>query len=314
MSILVTGAAGFIGYHVSNALLARGESVIGFDNMNSYYDPRLKDARLTRLSAQPGFSFVKADLCDTGALSSAMDGSVDRVIHLAAQAGVRHSLTNPYIYQQSNNEGYLNLLEAVRAHQIKNLVCASTSSVYGSNTKFPFSESDPTDTPVSLYAATKKANEVTAHAYSHLFGIPCSMLRFFTVYGPWGRPDMALFIFTKAILEGRTIDVYNHGKMKRNFTFVDDIVQGVLLALDNPRPYEIYNLASSETVELLEFIKEIEHNLGKKASMNLMPLQPGDVVHTEADIAKIGRLGYAPKVSVSEGVKRFVAWYQEHYV
>jgi len=312
--ILVTGAAGFIGFHVSKALCEKGIDVIGVDNINSYYDPSLKEARLKILRSFHSFSFEKLDICTFESLEKIFAAAApEKVCHLAAQAGVRYSLLDPFTYQRSNNEGFLNMLECARRHPVKNFVFASTSSVYGTNRKLPFSEDDRTDTPISLYAATKKANEVTAHAYSHLFGIPCTGLRFFTVYGPWGRPDMALFLFTKAIFEGKPIDVFNQGKMKRNFTYIDDIVQGVLLALDNPVPFEIYNLGNSQTVDLIDFIREIEKNVGRKAVMNMLPMQAGDMEATEADLTKIQRLGYIPSVNVDVGIKNFISWFRDYY-
>jgi UDP-glucuronate 4-epimerase len=312
--ILVTGAAGFIGYHVAEKLCANGEEVVGIDNINAYYDPTLKTARLKRLEGIKGFSFQKLDICDYDGLKVLFNRSrFDKICHLAAQAGVRYSITDPFAYQKSNNEGFLNLIELARHGKIKNFVYASSSSVYGSNTKLPFSESDRTDNPISLYAATKKANELVAHCYSHLYGLPCSGLRFFTVYGPWGRPDMALFKFTRAIIADEPIDVYNNGDMKRNFTFIDDIVQGVILTLDNPKPCEIYNIGNSRAEQLMDFIREIENNVGKKARINYLPMQPGDVPATVADIAKLQKLGYEPKTNIDTGIKRFVEWYKEYY-
>lgn len=312
--ILVTGAAGFIGYHVARKLCALGEQVVGIDSINDYYDPSLKAARLKNLEQDKNFSFFKIDLCDLQGLTELFDRfDFDRICHLAAQAGVRYSLSNPFAYQRSNNEGFLNILEMARKNPVRNLVYASSSSVYGANTKLPFSEDDRTDNPVSLYAATKKANELVAHSYSHLYGLPCSGLRFFTVYGPWGRPDMALFMFTKAILAGEPIDVYNNGRMKRNFTYIDDIVEGVIIALNNPVPYEIYNIGNSRAEELMDFIAEIEKNIGKKAVINYKPMQPGDVVATVADIAKLQKLGYNPKTNIDTGIKKFVEWYREYY-
>ncbi len=312
--VLVTGAAGFIGFHVSKALLQRGENVLGLDNLNQYYDPDLKKNRLEILRGYDGFEFSFIDICDFENLKRVFEKhSIRKICHLAAQAGVRYSLVAPFAYQKSNNEGFLNLLECARQHAVENFVFASTSSVYGKSEKLPFAEGDKTDSPVSLYAATKKANEVTAHAYSHLYNIPCSGLRFFTVYGPWGRPDMALFIFTKAILEGRPIDVFNYGKMKRNFTYVADIVQGVLLVLDKPAAFDIYNIGNDRTVDLLDFIGEIEKSLGSNAAMNMVEMQPGDIRATEADISKIRRLGYSPTTNVDVGVREFVNWYRSYY-
>jgi UDP-glucuronate 4-epimerase len=312
--ILLTGAAGFIGYHVARKLCALGEQVVGIDSLNDYYDPSLKAARLRELEQERSFTFVKIDICDFNGMTGLFHRfRFDRICHLAAQAGVRYSLTNPFAYQKSNNEGFLNIIELARKHPVRNFVFASSSSVYGSNTKLPFSESDRTDTPVSIYAATKKANELVAHCYSHLFNIPCSGLRFFTVYGPWGRPDMALFLFTKAISAGEPIEVYNEGRMKRNFTFIDDIVEGVIIALDNPVPYEIYNIGNSRAEELMDFIREIEKNVGKKAIINYQPMQPGDVVATVADISKLRRLGYEPKTDIDTGIRKFVEWYRDYY-
>jgi UDP-glucuronate 4-epimerase len=312
--ILVTGAAGFIGYHVAQELCAKGENVVGIDNINSYYDPTLKTARLKRLDGVKGFSFQKLDICDYDGLETLFSRyRFDKICHLAAQAGVRYSITDPFAYQKSNNEGFLNLIELARHGKVNNFVYASSSSVYGSNTKLPFAESDRTDNPISLYAATKKANELVAHCYSHLYGLPCSGLRFFTVYGPWGRPDMALFKFTKSIIADEPIDVYNNGDMKRNFTFIDDIVQGVLLTLRHPVPCEIYNIGNSRAEQLMGFIREIENNLGKKARINYLPMQPGDVPVTVADITKLQKLGYDPKTNIDAGIKRFVGWYREYY-
>jgi UDP-glucuronate 4-epimerase len=312
--ILVTGAAGFIGYHVAETLCSQGKTVVGIDNINSYYDPTLKTARLNRLEGLRGFSFHKIDLCDYDGLRELFSRrQFDGICHLAAQAGVRYSITDPFAYQKSNNEGFLNLIELARHHKVKNFVYASSSSVYGSNTKLPFAESDRTDSPISLYAATKKANELVAHCYSHLYGLPCSGLRFFTVYGPWGRPDMALFKFTKAILAGEEIEVYNNGDMKRNFTFIDDIVQGVLLTLSHPVPCEIYNIGNSRAEQLMDFIGKIEKNLGKKARINFLPMQPGDVPATIADISKLQKLGYEPKTNIDSGIKRFVEWFRDYY-
>lgn len=312
--ILVTGCAGFIGFHVARALLEKKIEVVGADNINDYYDPALKNARLKCLSDYENFYFHEIDICDRKALSDIFNrNNIEKICHLAAQAGVRYSLECPFVYQKSNNEGFLNMLECARNTGVKNFVYASTSSVYGANVKLPFSENDRTDTPISLYAATKKANEVTAYSYSHLFGIPCSGLRFFTVYGPYGRPDMALFIFTKAILEDRPIDVFNNGNMKRNFTYIDDVVSGVLLVLDTPLPYEIYNIGNNRAEELMSFVHEIEKTLGKKAIINFLPLQPGDVPATEADIRKISSLGYSPDTNIDVGVRRFVKWFREYY-
>jgi UDP-glucuronate 4-epimerase len=312
--ILVTGAAGFIGFHASRALLARGQEVVALDNLNDYYDPRLKRARLAILQRDPHFHFEPLDLCDLGGLSALFERfPVRRIVHLAAQAGVRYSIDNPFAYQKSNNEGFLNIIELARRRKVENFVYASSSSVYGGNTKLPFAESDPVDTPVSLYAATKRSNELVAHCYSHLFGLPSSGLRFFTVYGPWGRPDMALCIFTKSILEGRPLDVYNHGQMVRNFTYVDDAVQGVLCTLDSPAPYELYNVGNDRAETLLDFIAAIERAVGRVAVKNLLPLQPGDVPRTVADISKLRRLGFEPSTGISIGIGNFVSWYREYF-
>jgi UDP-glucuronate 4-epimerase len=312
--ILVTGAAGFIGFHTANALCGMGEDVVGIDSINSYYDPALKKARLAILKKNKRFSFFKLDLCNFAGLQNLFSKfPIEKVCHLAAQAGVRYSLTDPFAYQKSNGEGFLNLIELARKHEVKNFVYASSSSVYGANTKLPFAEDDRTDSPISLYAATKKANELVAHCYSHLFNLPCTGLRFFTVYGPWGRPDMALFKFTKAMLADEPIEVYNEGKMKRNFTYVDDIVQGIVIALNNPVRYELYNIGNSRAEELMDFIREIENNLGKKATIKFLPMQPGDVVVTIADISKLQKLGYEPMTNIDRGVKAFVEWYQGYY-
>lgn len=330
--VLVTGAAGFIGYHVCEALLARGDSVVGFDNLNDYYDPQLKRDRLARL-AHPNFRFVQGGMEDAAALHAAFaEAAPDRVIHLAAQAGVRYSLQNPAAYVQSNLVGFGNILEECRHAKTPHLTYASSSSVYGMNTRMPFSVSDDVDHPVSLYAATKKANELMAHAYSHLYGLPTTGLRFFTVYGPWGRPDMAYFKFTKAIFEGRPIDVYNHGKMRRDFTYIDDIVQGVVRISDrvaepdpafdparpNPgrssAPWRVYNIGNHTPVELGRFIEIIEEAVGKKAAKNYLPMQDGDVVATFADVEDLQRdAGFAPSTPLEEGIGRFVEWYRGYY-
>lgn len=312
-SILVTGAAGFIGAWTAKALQEKGHAVVGLDNFNAYYDPQLKRHRVAALAADVPVYTV--DLADHAALGRVLDQNpVDQICHLGAQAGVRHSLKDPFAYENSNNLGTLNLLELARQRGIKSFVFASSSSVYGGNKKIPFSVDDPVEKPVSLYAATKRANELTAHAYHHLYGIHCTALRFFTVYGPWGRPDMALFGFTKAILEGRTIEVFNHGRMKRDFTYISDIVDGVVAALEKDYPYEIFNLGHSEPVPLLRFISAIEKALGKKARKALLPMQPGDVPATWADIKKSTRkLGFKPTVSIDEGVGRFVDWYRGYY-
>jgi UDP-glucuronate 4-epimerase len=333
MRVLVTGAAGFIGSALSARLLARGDQVLGFDNLNDYYDPTLKQARLARLSPQPGFRFVKASLEDRAALESAFsEFKPQRVVNLAAQAGVRYSLENPHAYIDSNIVGFTNILEACRHGGVEHLVYASSSSVYGANRKLPFSVQDPVDHPVSLYAATKKANELMAHTYSHLFALPTTGLRFFTVYGPWGRPDMALFLFTRKILAGEPIEVFNHGKHTRDFTYVDDIVEGVMRTLDrvpgpdpqfnalkpnaasSSAPYRVYNIGNHQPVELSRYIEVIEDCLGRKAEKILLPLQPGDVPDTCADVEELARdTGYAPATSVEQGVARFVDWYRDYY-
>ena len=333
MKILLTGAAGFIGMTTAMRLLARGDEVIGLDNLNDYYDVTLKENRLKRLTPHPGFRFVKMDVADRPAMTQLFAvENFDRVIHLAAQAGVRYSLQNPHAYIDSNIVGFTNILEGCRHAQVQHLVYASSSSVYGGNTKMPFSEHDSVDHPVSLYAATKKANELMAHTYSHLYGLPTTGLRFFTVYGPWGRPDMALFLFTKAILDGRPIDVFNYGHMQRDFTFVDDIVEGVIRVLDriaipNPvydaaeadpatsnAPYRVFNIGNNNPVPLLDFIACIEQALGKKAEKNLLPLQDGDVPATYANTDALKEwVGFVPDTSIEQGIGRFVAWYRDYY-
>lgn len=333
MKVLVTGAAGFIGMHVSQVLLARGDEVVGLDNLNDYYDPNLKRDRLARLQPKPGFRFVHLDVADREGIAALFAAEkFERVVHLAAQAGVRYSLQNPHAYVDSNLVGFVNILEGCRHNQVEHLVYASSSSVYGGNTRMPFSEHDSVDHPVSLYAATKKANELMAHTYSHLYGLPTTGLRFFTVYGPWGRPDMALFLFTKAILEGRPIDVFNHGRMKRDFTFVDDIVEGVVRVLDRVAtpdpafdaehpdpargavPFRVFNIGNHNPVELMEFIEAIESSLGTVATKNFLPLQDGDVPATYADTSELNAwTGFAPATSVRDGIARFVAWYRDYY-
>ncbi len=318
---LVTGAAGFIGFHTAKRLLDRGDAVVGLDSVNGYYDVSLKEARLALL-AHPNFRFVKMDLADREGMKRLFETETfDAVIHLAAQAGVRYSLQNPHAYVDSNLVGFVNVLEGCRHAKIAHLVYASSSSVYGANTKLPFSTEDEVDHPVSLYAATKKANELMAHTYSHLFGLPTTGLRFFTVYGPWGRPDMALFGFTKAILEGKPIDVYNQGKMKRDFTYVDDIVEGVIRVADRvPEPcatgarYKVYNIGNNEPVELERFIGVLEDALGVKAVKNYLPLQPGDVPATYADVDDLVRdVGFRPSTPIEVGVAKFVAWYRAYH-
>lgn len=322
MAIVVTGAAGFIGYHLSEALLARGDEVIGIDNLNAYYDPKLKRARLARLQERKGFRFVEADIADAEAFGRALVGArVTRMVHLAAQAGVRHSLKHPFDYVQANLVGHMVVLEWCRyAPGFEHLVYASSSSVYGGNAKLPFAETDPVDNPVSLYAATKKADELMSHAYAHLYGLPQTGLRFFTVYGPWGRPDMALWLFTRAILVGEPISVFNHGDMSRDFTYVDDIVRGILAALDSAptaaggAPCRVYNIGNHRSENLLRLIEVLEGAIGRKAEKRLEPMQPGDVRATYADISAISRdLGFAPTTPIDVGVPRFVAWYRDYH-
>ena len=331
--VLVTGAAGFIGFHLAGRLLARGDAVLGVDNLNDYYDPALKQARLHRLAGRPGFEFVRLDVADRAGMAElfARQG-IARVVHLAAQAGVRYSLENPWAYIEANLQGFMTILEGCRHHPVEHLVFASSSSVYGLNTAMPFSVHDNVDHPVSLYAATKKANELMAHTYAHLYGVPCTGLRFFTVYGPWGRPDMALFKFTRAILDGRPIDVYNHGRMQRDFTFIDDIVEGVIRVLDrpaspnpvwsgdapdpgsSPAPYRLYNIGNNNPVELEAFITAIERALGRSAQRNYLPMQPGDVPATFADVADLARdVGFAPATPIADGIRAFVHWYRSYY-
>ena len=332
MKILVTGAAGFIGLHVVQRLLERGDEVVGIDNLNDYYDPKLKLARLECLRPHANFRFVRIDLVDYNALSSLFAvEKFARVIHLAAQAGVRYSLSNPQAYIQSNLVGFGNVLEACRHKQIEHLVYASSSSVYGANTRVPFSVHDEVNHPVSLYAATKKSNELMAHSYSHLFGLPTTGLRYFTVYGPWGRPDMSPWLFTSAILEGREIDVFNNGKMQRDFTFVDDIAEGTVRVMDrvavaNPdfnsdspdpgsglAPYRVYNIGNHQPVELMTFIETIESALGRVAKKNFLPMQPGDVSATFADVSDLRRdIGFEPKTSLAAGIERWAAWYSTY--
>lgn len=333
MNILVTGAAGFIGFHLCLALLKKGHKIVGFDNINDYYDTNLKQNRLTILQKDSNFTFVKADLADKETVNKVFDQTnFDRVINLGAQAGVRYSLQNPDTYIRSNIVGFLNILEACRHHKTAHLVYASSSSVYGMNTSMPFSIHDNVDHPVSLYAATKKSNELMAHTYSHLFGLPTTGLRFFTVYGPWGRPDMAPFLFTSAILEGRPIKVFNNGHMKRDFTYIDDIIEGVVRVTDlipqassefdpsNPdpsiskAPYKIYNIGNNQPVELLKFIETIEEKCGKKAEKIFMPIQAGDVVATYADVSDLMKdTGFSPATPLEVGIGKFVDWYREYY-
>jgi UDP-glucuronate 4-epimerase len=331
--ILVTGAAGFIGSHVSHRLLDAGRLVVGIDNLNDYYDVTLKEARLARLQPRDGFTFRKIDVGDREGMAKLFaEFRPERVVHLAAQAGVRYSLENPHAYIDSNLTGFVNILEGCRYNEVEHLVYASTSSVYGANTSQPFSEHQSVDHPISLYAATKKANELMAHTYSHLFNLPTTGLRFFTVYGPWGRPDMALFKFTRGILAGEPIPVFNHGKMVRDFTFVDDIVEGVVRVVDhtaapNPQwsgdqpdpataasPYRVFNIGNNNPVPLLEYISVLEECLGRKAVMEFLPMQPGDVPSTRADVSELeAAVGFRPRTTVQEGVRRFVEWYVEYY-
>jgi UDP-glucuronate 4-epimerase len=331
--VLVTGAAGFIGFHTSRALLARGDEVVGVDNLNAYYDPRLKTDRLALLGSHANFRFLEVDVADRAGMEGLFGReSFRRVVHLAAQAGVRHSIENPHVYVQSNVTGFLHLLEGCRRQKVEHLVYASTSSVYGANTRMPFSERQNVDHPLTLYAATKKANELMAHSYSSLYGLPTTGLRFFTVYGPWGRPDMALFLFTRKILAGQPIDVFNAGHHQRDFTYVDDIVNGLIAALDHvatpdpawnsaapdpstsKAPYRIYNIGNQRPIPLLRYIEVLEECLGRKAQKNFAPLQPGDVPDTWADVEALTRdVGYRPGTQIEEGVSRFVEWYRGYY-
>lgn len=330
---LVTGAAGFIGFHLSQRLLARGDQVVGLDNLNPYYSVELKRDRLRLLSRSPDFTHVDVDLADARGVEAVFEEHApDVVVNLAAQAGVRYSLTHPHAYVDSNIVGFLNVLEGCRHHEVGHLVYASSSSVYGANTRMPFSTAHNVDHPVSLYAASKKANELMAHTYSHLYGVPTTGLRFFTVYGPWGRPDMALFLFTKAILAGEPIDVFNRGEMRRDFTYIDDIVEGVVRVADrvpqpdpdfdaasptparSAAPYRLYNIGNSEPVQLMDMIRTLERCLGREAQKNLLPMQPGDVPATYADVADLeADVGFRPSTSLSDGIERFVEWYREYY-
>jgi len=333
MKILLTGCAGFIGMHVCERLLAAGNEVVGIDNLNDYYDVTLKQARLARLLPHPKFRMLKLDVADRAGMLALFESEMpQRVVHLAAQAGVRYSLTNPHAYVDSNLVGFVNVLEGCRHGEVEHLVYGSSSSVYGGNSRMPFSEHDNVDHPVSIYAATKKANELMAHSYSHLFSLPCTGLRFFTVYGPWGRPDMSLFLFTKAILENQPIDVFNNGRMQRDFTYIDDIAEGVVRVLAcapsaNPEfdrqqpdpagswaPYRICNIGNHQPIELMHFIETLERALGKTARKNFLPMQPGDVPATFADTETLHALtGTAPGTSVEMGVQRFVAWYRDYF-
>jgi len=330
---LVTGAAGFIGMHVSQVLLSRGDMVVGLDNLNDYYDPQIKRDRLARLTPNAAFRFVKLDVADRAGMDALFASEkFDKVVHLAAQAGVRYSLTNPHAYIESNIVGFTHILEGCRHNHVKHLVYASSSSVYGGNTHLPFSEHDSVDHPVSLYAATKKANELMAHTYSHLYGLPTTGLRFFTVYGPWGRPDMALFLFTKAIIEGKPINVFNHGQMVRDFTYVDDIVEGVVRVLDRDAsaapefdadkpdparsnvPYRVFNIGNNDPVKLMTFIDAIEKAIGRPAEKNFMPLQDGDVPATFADVSELNAwTGFRPETPVQQGIGNFVSWYRGYF-
>ncbi len=333
MKILVTGAAGFIGSALCERLLQRGDQIVGVDDLNDYYDVSLKEARLARIAEHKGFNFVLMNVADREGMQGLFaQQKPQRVVHLAAQAGVRYSIENPHAYIDSNLVGFINILEGCRHHEVDNLVYASSSSVYGANTSMPFSVHDNVDHPVSLYAATKKANELMAHTYSHLYGLPTIGLRFFTVYGPWGRPDMSLFLFTRRILEGKPIDVFNYGNHRRDFTYIDDIVEGVVRCVDtiakpNPQwsgnkpdpgsssaPYRLYNIGNHSPVELMHFIEVLERCLGKKAEKNLLPLQPGDVPDTYADVEDlVADLGYQPSTSIERGIANFVTWYKEFY-
>lgn len=324
MSVLVTGAAGFIGHHVAAALLARGERVVGIDNLNDYYEVSLKEARLARLQAHPGFAFERLDIADRDAVARLFSGNpdIDRIVHLAAQAGVRYSLVNPYTYLRSNIDGHVVLLEAARRLPVlRHFVYASSSSVYGSNRDMPFSVADRCDSPVSLYGATKKAMEVISESYTALYGMPLTGLRFFTVYGPWGRPDMAYYSFTRKIVAGEPIPVFNHGDMRRDFTFIDDIVEGVLSCLERPpggdgdgKRHRLYNLGNHRPERLLDFIGALETALGRRAVLELLPMQPGDVRETFADIDTSRRdLGFSPRIGIAKGIPRFVDWYRQYY-
>jgi UDP-glucuronate 4-epimerase len=333
LKVLVTGAAGFIGMHVAERLLARGDQVVGLDNLNDYYDVALKEARLARLQGLPGFRFVRLDLADAAGMATLFASEkFDKVVHLAAQAGVRYSLQNPLAYVGSNLAGFAHVLEGCRQTKVAHLVFASSSSVYGGNEKQPFAESDAVDHPLSLYAATKKSNELMAHSYAHLFGLPMTGLRFFTVYGPWGRPDMAYYKFAQAITAGNSIDVYNHGKMQRDFTYIDDIVEGVLRVLDRPAtanpafdpqhpdaassraPYRLYNIGGRQVTELEQFIATLEAKLGKAAVKNYLPLQDGDVLATSADVSRLEReFDFVPRTTLADGLSRFVAWFRDYH-
>jgi len=313
MRILLTGVAGFIGYHTADLLLKRGDEVVGLDNFNPYYDPKLKEARIAKLMGRKGFTLIRGDILDRKTVAKAMRGC-DRVCHLAALAGVRYAFDHPDEYIQTNIQGFFHILEEVRLQKISGLIYASSSSVYGGNTKLPSSEADRTDDQLSLYGMNKKDNELMAHTYHSLYGIPVTGLRFFTVYGPWGRPDMALFLFTDALLRGKPLDIYGQGKMQRDFTFVDDIVAGLVAAIDRNLPEEIINLGSGRKEELMDFVKTIEKACGKEAKKNYLPMQPGDVRASLADISKAKeKLGYTPKTMIAEGIPKFVTWYREYF-
>ena len=332
-AVLVTGAAGFIGFHVAERLLSEGRNVIGLDNINNYYDPKLKEARIELLKQHVNFSFVKLDLADRAAVNSLFENyRFPLIVHLAAQAGVRYSIDRPHAYIDSNLEGFINILEGGRRHGCQHLVFASSSSVYGANSKLPFSVHDNVDHPISLYAASKKANELMAHAYSHLYQIPATGLRFFTVYGPWGRPDMAVFLFVKAIMEGQPIKLFNHGRMRRDFTYVDDVAHAVVRVLDRPpkgdpawnaeapdpsssaAPWKIYNIGNNRPEDLVHVVSVLEKTLGKSAKRELLPMQPGDVPATYADIEDLARdIGFRPSTTIEEGVARFVKWYRDYH-
>jgi len=333
VKILVTGAAGFIGFHLTKALLLQGHVVVGLDNMNDYYDVRLKQARLALIESDNQFQFIKADLSDRAIIEQIFEeGQFDAVINLAAQAGVRYSIENPHSYIDSNVTGFLHILEGCRHHKVGHLIYASSSSVYGLDEAMPFQESQSADHPLALYGATKKANEMMAHSYSHLYGLPTTGLRFFTVYGPWGRPDMALFLFTKAIFDGKPINVFNHGKMVRDFTYIDDIVEGIVRLVDkpavsnddfnplspdsgsSPAPYRLFNIGNSQPVALMDYISALEKAIGREAKKNFLPMQAGDAKATNADTTRLEEwVGFAPSTSVEDGVERFVAWYREFY-
>jgi len=333
VKVVVTGAAGFIGSFTAERLARRGDAVVGIDNLNDYYDVTLKKDRLRRLERLPGFGFEKVDIVDRDAWQDVVDRHrPERIVHLAAQAGVRHSIENPHAYIDANVTGFLNILESTRQSPLEHLVYASTSAVYGANTRMPFKTTDNVDHPLSIYAATKKSNELMAHAYSHLYGVPTTGLRFFTVYGPWGRPDMALFVFTRKILAGEPIEVFNHGRHRRDFTYIDDIVEGIVRVLDRPpsadpswrgdrpdpsasdAPYRLYNIGNNEPVELLRYIEVIERQLGRRAEKKLLPLQPGDVPDTFSDVEPLSLdFDYRPSTSIEDGIARFIDWYRDYY-